>query len=385
MANATSAGGQPRFISTAPPPSGSPPSSQTADRQRDLPHELLVQIIQYAAPPLATIPKDQRRRRRPLRRCALVNKAWHAAALDEAVQHLFINLHEGGWSQSEEEATKRIKALKERAADRGRNVKTLALFGEKALPTPSADALRNSFDQVTQMSLTKMKKPLRLLGGMQNLVILRLYDIQTPVFCGNYPSLKRFELIDSRVDAFLPSWSHERFPRVETAVFQPKWPVYGEQLAITPPVDPPHTLRALAIAGGFRPWLSLALEWQPKLEHLHVGTTSNEASSFLSLCTAPSRSLSFDASAAETMDLPVGVPLPSWQVLASAPRFDQITRLDLYSDRAPRADEWFGAFWHVFDSSQQALGADFVKRSTAAKLNLSEWDPLHGRIGLEGL
>lgn len=168
MANATSAGGQPRFISTAPPPSGSPPSSQTADRQRDLPHELLVQIIQYAAPPLATIPKDQRRRRRPLRRCALVNKAWHAAALDEAVQHLFINLHEGGWSQSEEEATKRIKALKERAADRGRNVKTLALFGEKALPTPSADALRNSFDQVTQMSLTKMKKPLRLLGGMQS-------------------------------------------------------------------------------------------------------------------------------------------------------------------------------------------------------------------------
>lgn len=133
----------------------------------NLPHELLVQIIHYAAPPLATDLKSQRRRRRPLRRYALVNKAWHGAALDEVSQHLFVNLHEPGWAQSADVATERILTAKKRAEERGRNVKTLALAGHKYLPESSANVLRTAFEHAQTMTLQKMKKPMHLLAGSE--------------------------------------------------------------------------------------------------------------------------------------------------------------------------------------------------------------------------
>lgn len=147
-------------MATQPPPRKPTPTSAP-----DLPHELLVQIIHYAAPPLATDLKSQRRRRRPLRRYALVNKAWHGAALDEAAQHLVINLHEPGWAQSAQVATERILTAKKRAEERGRNVKTLAVFGQKVLPDTSADVLRTVFLHAQTMTLRNMKKPMRLLAG----------------------------------------------------------------------------------------------------------------------------------------------------------------------------------------------------------------------------
>lgn len=146
-----------------------PARSTTPTSAPDLPHELLVQIIHYAAPPLATDLKSQRRRRRPLRRYALVNKAWHGAALDEAAQHLFINLHEPGWAQNAELATLRILMAKVRAEERGRNVKTLAVFGQKVLPDASDDVLRTVFQHAQTMTLRNMKKPMRLLAGSDSM------------------------------------------------------------------------------------------------------------------------------------------------------------------------------------------------------------------------
>ncbi|GAA5874949.1 hypothetical protein JCM3774_000457 [Rhodotorula dairenensis] len=363
-----------------PPPPPPPPHDPTSRPPApDLPHELLVQIIHYAAPPLATDLKFQRRRRRPLRRYALVNKAWHAAALDEASQHLFINLHSPGWAQSADVATERILTAKKRVHEQGRNVKTLAVFGEKHLPDSRADVLRTAFEHAHLMTLQKMKRPMRLLAGSEFLTSLRLYQINTPHFIGAYPSLQRLELIDCFAEAFIiGSWVKRIFPVVETAVFQLK--ARRHEVPLAPPNEQdqnllrPDTVRALALAGPFQHFLLLELAQQANLEHLHIGTTMEVASHFLSSCRGVKRSLSLD---------PNGAGLPplvdqthSSRVLASSDRFSRVGSIKVYNAVDTQADPWFLSLALEFLRLQTARTADFEYALHTASLSLPDWDPL---------
>ncbi|GAA5978150.1 hypothetical protein JCM10908_004247 [Rhodotorula pacifica] len=367
--------------------SSADPTSLAGRPAPGIPHELLVQIIHYAAPPLATDVKSHRRRRRPLRRYALVNKAWHGAALDEASQHLFINLHEPGWAQSADTATERILTARKRAEERGRNVKTLALFGEKHMPDSSADVLRSSFEHAHIMTLQKMKKPMRLLAGSNILTSLRLYEINSPEFIGAYPALKRLELIDCFAESFVSTWTKKHFPVLETAVLQIKArrrdvPFTGLD-SREDEVERPDTLRALAIAGGFQYFPLLGLEAQVQLEHVHIGTTEDVATLFLTMCRTITTSLSLDPNG--TGVTPPGMDWrETWRELASSTRISQLKSLKLYNVIDPKADPWFLNFAQHFLATQKDLDADFEYAHNTARLSLTEWDPLNGVVRAMG-
>jgi hypothetical protein len=382
-----------------PPPQSSNPTSAP-----DLPHELLVQIIHYAAPPLATDLKSQRRRRRPLRRYALVNKAWHGAALDEAAQHLFINLHEPGWAQNAELATLRILMAKTRAEERGRNVKTLAVFGQKGLPNSSADVLRTVFHHAQTMTLRNMKKPMRLLAGSDStslrfpveycggrllsrrtcptvLTSLRLHEVRSPAFIGTYSVLKRLELIDCFPEAFVSSWLKVRFPVIETAVFRLK------ERRLDVPFQPPSleeerpdTLRALAIAGPFSEVVFLDLDQQANLEHVHVGARMETARDFLSMCQPIKGTLSLDPNGAGVRPEFDWLQLNTWRLVAESPRFSRLKKLKLYNAIDPKADPWFSQFAEHLTRSQTGLDADFEYAVHTDRLSLTDWDPGQSRF-----
>ncbi|EGU12422.1 Proteophosphoglycan ppg4 [Rhodotorula toruloides ATCC 204091] len=354
-------------------------SSPTARPARmSLPHELLVRVIHLATPPPGPSTKDERKRRRHLRRYALVSSAWHAAALDEAAPHFFVNTFSAGWSQSDDVAFERVMHAKQRADERTKSVRTLAIFGDKHLPAKSARTLLSIFERATEMSLMQMRKPDELLKGSQYVRTLRLIEIQRANFGGCYSVLTRL-VLDHCCAEYLPlTLTADDFPALDTLILDIKrvrhreQPVRDWQEGTRPP-----QVRALCLTGQEFGWYS-AFFANSRLEHLHMGEQSIESGylSLLAFLTKPLISFSADWTTAPLLNT-IGAPLDA-AACAALPAFKRLVDLRIYQHKAePHREDWFAKFADEMERALLSEGRDLRIRMIGEKLEAAEWDPLH--------
>ncbi|BGP22813.1 proteophosphoglycan ppg4 [Rhodotorula toruloides] len=342
-----------------------------------LPHELLVRVIHLATPPSGPSTKDERKRRRHLRRYALVSSAWHGAALDEAAPHFFVNTFGAGWSQSDDVAFERIMHAKQRAEERTKSVRTLGIFGDKHLPPKSARTLLSIFERAAEMSLMQMRKPDELLMGSQYVRSLRLIEIQRANFGGCYSVLTRL-VLDHCCAEYLPlTLTDANFPVLDTLILNIKrvrhreQPVQGWEEGSRPP-----QVRALCFTGQGFAWFS-AFFANTRLKHLHMGEESiqNGYLSLLAFLTQPLVSFSADWTAElfNTLHLPLDAA-----VCAALPAFKRLIDLRVYEHKAePHREDWFAKFADEVERSLLSEGRDLSIRMIGKKLEVAEWDPLH--------
>ncbi|BGP37992.1 hypothetical protein JCM10450v2_001926 [Rhodotorula kratochvilovae] len=364
--------------------SATPPLSGSKERPiaPNLPHEILCAIIRLSVPPFGPTKLEIRRRERALRRCALVNPGWHAAALDEAVSAVFINTHGNGWSQDEATATRRIREARAHAEEHGRGIKTLDLFGEKDLPDASVQVMFAEFDKLEDMTLMKMRRP-RLLIGSKPLRQLHIIKVKTPMVTGVYTNLTRLEIVDCCGELLPSSLTDVNFPSLDTLVLDLRKARLGfPEHAGYDPVrgHRPPNVRAVAVCGEHYAFMPTLLSALPRLQHLHLGISLLGVAGLLGALAHPPTSLSIEHGAADhfllfSLSHP---PLdPSTAAHAFSIAFLARLKLSLVHAESVEVRLWLEDFMRIVWNGAAQRGAGFEGLWTNTPFKPLEWDPVH--------
>ncbi|GAA6058231.1 hypothetical protein JCM3770_007424 [Rhodotorula araucariae] len=366
----------------APKSTAATPSPPSEDRPvaPALPHEILCAIVHLGVPPFGPTPLVMRRRKRALRRYALVNSQWHAAALDEAVSAVYINTHANGWSQDVATATRRVREAKEHAERYGRGVRTLDIFGEKHIPAASVQFMFAEFDKLENMTLMKMRRP-HLLIGSKPLRRLHILHVRTPTFTGVYTNLTRLEMIDCCGELLPSCLTDANFPALETLVLQlakarQGFPVesrYGARNGKRPP-----DVRVLALRGAQYAFMQSLIAGLPRLNHLHLATPLDSMSLFIRSLAHPLTSLTIEPDPGPHSLFSNSPPLDGLTAAHSI-EITFLARLELSVVHAPslESDFWLSTFEDVLSTgaAERGLNLDCVR--TDKPFEPLQWDPVH--------
>ncbi|BGP46080.1 hypothetical protein JCM10450v2_001920 [Rhodotorula kratochvilovae] len=265
------------LIPTAASPSYQENPNALVRREWNFPVELLTMFIHHAAPDVAPTATEHRRRKRQLRRFALVDRAWWRAAKEETKHALYINLFEDDW-RAAEFATPRLLAIETRTA-----IKKLNLYGARHLPAATAQVLFAELTGVKEYALKSMRQPSELLAGWTAHVRrMKLIDVNTPKVTGVFQHVTRLDLVGCYGECIPSSITDVHFPSLVTLVLD----VHKKRINVeadsykgkdwTPP-----QVKALALHGDDCEWMADMVARIDTLEHLHVGVSPSALVSIL--------------------------------------------------------------------------------------------------------